>query len=527
MRARGRPPQAVKRMMSLTTTQRDLLRQLLAADTPLSAAVLGARLQLSPRQVQYGLREIKAWLSQHHTALRHTPGLGAQIVCSAEQRQHLVAALAAQPRFQLVLTPEQRRQLLALLLLAAPAPTILARFQNDLAVARATVLKDLELIEPWLGRFRLRIGRRQHRGFWVDGPELARRQALAALLWGDGPCAPPIVALEQGRRIVFALAQDTALLPAAGQAAALLRGWDLAGAQQWVAEAEAGLGGRFADEVVAPLALAIAVQRQRAGAGQYVQWDPAALRWLRAQVAWPLAARLLKRQWPGLAEPALTAETAALTLQLTAQARDEPWPGDLDARPEFHELIEELIRQIAASYGAPELIDDQLLRAGLRAHILPACVRQRFGLWAPPRAGSDTHAERYSAERNLAARLEQTIIAATGAPLPPDAHDDLILLLRAAVVRARPERTRRVLVVCPSGMATTQLLVARLRARLPRLGVFEVMPVRTLSAERIADADLIISTVPLELPADLGIDVIQVHPMLHPEDIAALTQWMA
>jgi hypothetical protein len=55
-----------------------------------------------------------------------------------------------------------------------------------------------------------------------------------------------------------------------------------------------------------------------------------------------------------------------------------------------------------------------------------------------------------------------------------------------------------------------------------------VLPMRELTAERIADADLIISTVPLALPAAAPpIDVILVHPMLRPEDIAALTQWMA
>ena len=127
----------------------------------------------------------------------------------------------------------------------------------------------------------------------------------------------------------------------------------------------------------------------------------------------------------------------------------------------------------------------------------------------------------------VAARIADDVAAAAGTPLPPDALDDLILLLRAAVVRARPERARRVLVVCPSGMATTQLLVARLKARFPRLGTFEVLPMRGLTAERIADADLIITTVPLALPDAPPIDVVHVHPMLRPEDISALTQRMS
>ena len=43
----------------------------------------------------------------------------------------------------------------------------------------------------------------------------------------------------------------------------------------------------------------------------------------------------------------------------------------------------------------------------------------------------------------------------------------------------------------------------------------------------MASADLIITTVPLAVPDEQHISVIQVHPMLKPEDVAALTQWMA
>jgi mannitol operon transcriptional antiterminator len=167
-----------------------------------------------------------------------------------------------------------------------------------------------------------------------------------------------------------------------------------------------------------------------------------------------------------------------------------------------------------------------LLREGLEALILPACVRQRFALWTPPRVAADTYADRYVVERAVAQQLADCVAAHTGITLPHDAYDEIVLLLRAAFIRLQPERARRVLVVCPSGMATTQLLVARLRARFPRLGSFEVLSLRDLNAERIAAADLIITTIPLALPSAPSIDIIQVHPMLKPEDVAALTQWM-
>ncbi|HMQ32829.1 MAG TPA: hypothetical protein PKD53_19015 [Chloroflexaceae bacterium] len=514
-------------MLSLTTTQRDLLCLLLEADEPCSAAALGERLHLTPRQVQYGLREVRPWLVQRQADLRHLPGVGVQVVGSPERRRDLLAALTSQARFQLVLAPEQRQQLLALLLLAAAEPIILGQFQQELEVARATVLKDLEASEPWLRRFGLAVARRQHRGFWVEGPELARRQALAALAWGDVPFDRPLMGLANGQTLAFALAQDAALLPVVARVNALVAGWDLALALECVALAEAELGGRFAEEAVSVLALELAIQRQRVAAGLLVAWEPASLRRLQAQAAWGVAARLAAHLWPGLPDQALAAEAAALSLALSARPRDEPWRGDLPADPGLAAMVGRLVAVVARAYSMPELAHDQLLRDGIEAHLLPAGLRRHFGLWAPPRGPAELPAEADAVERRVVAQVAAELEAATGLALPPDAEGELLLLLRAALVRARPERPRHILVVCPSGMATTQLLVARLRARMPRLGTFEVLPMRALTPERVATADLIISTVPLVQAAELPVEVIQVHPALRSEDIAALMHWMA
>lgn len=270
-----------------------------------------------------------------------------------------------------------------------------------------------------------------------------------------------------------------------------------------------------------------ALQQQRIQTGQFASIDAATLEWAQAQAEWPVAAQLAAELWPALPEATRSGEAAALAMQLAAGARDEPWQSMAGVAAEFAPLIVRLLARVAAAYRVPELAGDPLLRHGLEAHVLPAYVRQRFGLWSPPNDSSDLHSERYTVERTVAAQLAADVEVATGQPLPAAVYEDLILLLRAAIVRARPERARHILVVCPSGMATTQLLVARLRARFPRLGTFEVLPMREITTSRVAQADLIISTVPLTLPDDAYIDVIQVHPMLRPDDIVRLTQWMA
>lgn len=101
------------------------------------------------------------------------------------------------------------------------------------------------------------------------------------------------------------------------------------------------------------------------------------------------------------------------------------------------------------------------------------------------------------------------------------------MLLRAAFIRNRTYRFEHVVVVCPSGMATAQLLVARLNARFPYLNALEVTSLRDLTPALVASADLILTTVPLPRQYANNTKTIRVHPLLMPEDIEAVTQFLS
>src|SRR5438094_213364 len=118
---------AGSRMVSLTTTQRDLLHLLLTVEIPIGTSAIGQQLRLTPRQIHYSLREIKTWLGRRNATVRHTPGVGVQIICTTDQKRRLLTELCSQSKFQLILTPGQRQQLLALQLLMARGPLILSQ----------------------------------------------------------------------------------------------------------------------------------------------------------------------------------------------------------------------------------------------------------------------------------------------------------------------------------------------------------------------------------------------------------------
>ncbi|MEM7119258.1 MAG: hypothetical protein AAF614_42980, partial [Chloroflexota bacterium] len=133
----------------------------------------------------------------------------------------------------------------------------------------------------------------------------------------------------------------------------------------------------------------------------------------------------------------------------------------------------------------------------------------------------------YQREKQIAQELAEIIQHHTETTLPADEVNNIALLLRAAYIREQPNQLQQVIVVCPSGMATAQLLVARLKARFPRLGQLNVLSLREITADHLNAAQLLITTISLAENITQHIDVIQVHPLLLPEDVETITQWLA
>lgn len=513
-------------MVSLTVQQKKILHHLLTENSPIPIAELAAQMDLTARQVSYRLKSVKSWLAQRNVTLAATPKVGVKIRCSLAQRQQLLQELARQSDLHLVLSAGQRQQLLALVLLFADEPLILNNLQYITAVSRTTILKDLEPIAAWGQRFTLTLIRKPNFGVMFDGPELNRRQALASLLWGDIPFKDPLISMTYGQGVSFSLKDTPTSLPIIQQINNLLDALPRQTAFEWVAFAEAKLGGRFTDEAVLHLAMALAVQYLRLQAGHDVKVESASLDWLTTQKEWPVAmgvSRLMQAEGLGVSFPA--PEIGAVAMQLLAGVRDQLWPGDLEIDPALTRLIDMLVGEVAMAFSTPGLRHDAPLRDGLVSHIIPAILRQRFDLWCPSRWSDGAIARQWPREFKIARELARLVTEHTGVVLPDSEVDTLTLLLRAAFVRERPSHPRRVYIICPSGMATAQLLLARLKARFPSLEILGVLSIRELSTDQVTNAQLLISTVPLESPRR-SLPVIQVHPLLTATDIEAITNWL-
>jgi mannitol operon transcriptional antiterminator len=515
-------------MITLTTRQRDILRVLLELNRPIGSVELAGMLHLTARQVSYSFQGVRVWLQQHNQDLTILPGIGFSVSIPAEQARSLSQELSFHSNVQIVLSVSQRQQLLALFLLTRSEPLILSQLEQIVPISRMTLFKDLDEIENWLKERKVGLIRKPHFGVQVRGAEHDCQQALAEILWGETPfSSDPVTEITHAEGLVFNLSEEAALVPLVGHANQILTKIQMRRAVGLVAKSEEQLGGRFTDDAVLHLALAFAILAWRVQAGHHRELDEAALTWLQAAKIWPVAsyvARHLGRDTNSTWKPA---DVAGVAMEMLAAPRNEILSGELERNGDFAVLIERLMEYISQAFEIPKLKHDRTLQNGLLNNMVPACFRQRFNLWFPLALNHANLPEQPERECSIAQEVARLVQEHTGLKLPQSEINNLVVLLRAAYIRNRTYRFDRIIVVCPSGMATAQLLVARLNARFPYLSTLEVTSLRDLTTALVASADLILTTVPLPRQFANNPKVIQVHPLLMPEDIEAITQFLS
>ena len=511
-------------MTALTTRQRDLLKAIMIADAPMGADELARKLNLTPRQVYYGLKGVEQWLHLRDIQLEIKPGVGISLQASQKQIETLWHDLSSSDYLQLILSAEERHQLLALYLLTTHNPLSLAEIEQLTQVSRTTAIKDLDAIEAWYNEHGAIIARRPNYGIEVEATENLRQKLVTMLLWGNSPFGMPLVKINLTQGLVFTLQKDASLHPLVDLCDQILKKWVLDRVFAQIAYAEVQLGGRFTDDAFLHLALVFAIQTDRVSQGYHLPISEEQIQELKQIPTWKVAKLMAQRLGWELPPATKDQDIAGIAMWLLSAPRNENLPGGVEAG--FNGLIEELMENIANQYSSPDMGTDLTLQRGLKTHVIPACLRQKYNIWHPFPYTDFSFSDKYAYEYEIAKKLADLIAEKTTYSLPETEINNIAALLRAARIRLRPNLFRQVLVVCPGGMASAQLLMSRLGARFPHLGPLKVISMRQLTDDQIAPADLIISTVPLSEDIQQKIPVLHVHPLLLAEDVETITRFI-
>ena len=201
-----------------------------------------------------------------------------------------------------------------------------------------------------------------------------------------------------------------------------------------------------------------------------------------------------------------------LSLQLISN-RFEPLPEE-----EVDEVIvERLLSRVSAVLNI-NFASDQKLEEQLKNHIPPMIYRLRSN-----NKTENPFTSQIKNEFSLTFNVIWVVLSEYEQELGISFNEDEIAFLtmyfQAAIERAR--MNRKILIVCQMGIATSELLINRIKNVLPSLDTFEVASVAELEQMPLNEYDLIISTIKVDIPKK---QVILVSPFLTKEDIERIKQ---
>jgi len=489
-----------------------ILRCLLNKDRPVSTAVVAKELGLSPRVVRYRLPVIENYLSHFGVSLRRQPGSG--IWLSGDERALILIAADVDNQTSDIrsASPKDRvRITLALLLWSAPAIVSLDWIAKELNISKGSARRDLRSCEQWLEERGLSVLRRSGHGVSVVGSERKLRQVMVQLF------------VESIPEEVLAKVQDDdpeadylvqVRVPAGIRG--LISGLPIAVCRDLLSDIGINFRGTSENSKTV-FSLYLAVTTARIGLGYSIELDVGQQRSLTdhpvSDTARSICEELSDRIGIDIGEEEIAGVTEYL-LGIDAL-------GLVDQRLDllFDQTVLESLLRIAAERLQPSLLNDAELRLGLSDHLERLEVRMKYGLPVHNPLLAEV-VERYPEVHAVAMAMGSSLSTHLGLPIVEDEVGFMTMYLLGALERSHQILRKKALVVCPSGMATVWVLVARLQVEFPQLELVQVMSLEDLRAEATgANFDLIISTVEV---GDQDSPTFVVSPLLTASDVKQL-----
>lgn len=193
--------------------------------------------------------------------------------------------------------------------------------------------------------------------------------------------------------------------------------------------------------------------------------------------------------------------------------------GELDAND--LKVWEEILKETGEVYKE-NLDKDKMLKCALFLHLRAMFIRLRHNIHLVNPMNHIVKKELVY-EVEVASYMANLISERFDVKLGEDEICDIAIYLGASREREKAQKNMcksTVVVVCGSGMGTSQFIEARLKRMFPNITISKTIPIKRVITEiRPEDQDFVISTVPLALE---GIDVISVSPMLTEKDVMAV-----
>lgn len=505
--------------MAKEEIKQKIISILLDAKQPYTLAQLAEKSGVSSRSIRNYLNEIQQSGLLGELTLIKKPSVGIYLEQNEIGRIELKRRLNMVHRNVDNWSPESRQQNILKTLFKNRYTYTIQLLADDLYVSKSTIVKDLVYVQKWLEKHGLKLKRKPNQGLWIEGDEYIFRRAMMDLFSEVRNVESEINEQEIENldyRIDFInFNKIKQLFPKI----------DLSKIQTILQQAEKKLGYCFTDEAFINLIIHIAITMERVKHQKEISMEKAQLEKLTHNYEFQVAQWVVDKITEAFGLQIPVAEVGYISLHmLGARVQQNIKINNFEAvleseNKEFVELAKKIIRVVSEILGV-DLTKDKLLLTGLALHLRPTVMRIRYGMKLRNPLLERIKRE-YTSIFGAAWASSSIFEKMFGITINEEEVGHIAMHIGAAVERLK--RKVKTVVVCASGVGTSQLVTGRLERELPELEIVEIIPVNHLDKQLIEGVDLIISTVSMR---EKNEKVVHISTLADQKDIANIRNFI-
>ncbi|WP_084766928.1 BglG family transcription antiterminator [Clostridium nigeriense] len=183
----------------------------------------------------------------------------------------------------------------------------------------------------------------------------------------------------------------------------------------------------------------------------------------------------------------------------------------------YESIVKEAISEMSQIMNI-NLKSDKKLYEGLLFHIVPMIYRLHIGIRIENPLLNEIK-EQYSVTFNATWYVMSKVSEKLNIILNEDEVAFIMVHFQAGI--DRNAQVKKILIVCPTGIGSSELIANKIKRFLPSKDIIEVVPIRKIYENNTKNVDLIISSVELEIKNK---PIIYVSPLVSNEDLKNISQ---
>lgn len=487
-----------------------VIELLLKSNTPVSIDFIAENLKVSNKTIRNDFPSIERIVAEANLRLTKKPGVGIIIEGPEDNKLELIGSIKDSVSYIEPYSPEDRLNYILKALFMSKTAITMKELSQRLYVSRVTLQKDMEKVEDWLSIYNLKLRKKPNYGVEVIGDEDDWRKAIASLLASNK-------GYDELKELLYDEYEGKIDYKSISKLKELVN-IDYRLLEKIVTTAESKLKFKFSDEAFVSLIMHIAISIKRLKEGKDIKLSAEMLSSLKDNEEFEIAQQIAKDIETSFKVRLPESEIGYILLHILGTKLLEGKSGELNIDLETQEdselavIMAKDIISIAERALRMNFSSDKQLLNGLILHLRPTINRLKYGLALRNPILKEIK-ENYIEIYGVAWMTSTTFQKYLGVQMPEEEIGYICLHLAASVERNKnPLKT---LIVCASGIGTSQFIAARLERSFRQLDIVDVISTIELKHRDLDDIDIVISTVPVEAHRPS----LMISPLLNQSDI--------